>query len=125
MSCWAPSSGKAVPLGAWLCGVARFKAYQVLANASTAPVATDPDEQLDAEDPEVGFLRQEYGGVLSRVLDALPHAERTAISLLLQGSSYQEIATATGDPESTIRTRVARACQRLKTRIAALELSLS
>lgn len=113
-----------VPLGAWLCGVARHKAYKVLAYASTAPVAKATDEQLDADDPEMMFLHQEPQGILARVLDALPHQERAAIQFMLsQGCSYEEIAEATGDSVSTIRTRVSRACQRLRILVTALEVS--
>ena len=108
-------------LGAWLCGVARFKLYKAVANASPIPITQDADAPPDGETPEMAFLRQEDRAVLARELNALPHGERTAISLLFQGSSYQEIAAATGDPVSTVRTRVSRACQRLKTRIATLE----
>ena len=109
-------------LGAWLCGVARFKLYKVLAKAAPIPIAQDADAPPDGETPEIAFLRKEDQAILARELNALPHDERMAISRLFQGSSYQEIAAATGDPVSTIRTRVSRACQRLKTRIAIGEL---
>jgi RNA polymerase sigma-70 factor, ECF subfamily len=115
-----------VPLGAWLCGVARRKAYKALAYAATAPGAPVTSEHLDADDPELVLLQQEHRGILARVLDALPPGERIAIQLMLsQGCSYQEIAAATGDLVSTIRTRVSRAYQRLQLRIAALESSPS
>jgi RNA polymerase sigma factor (sigma-70 family) len=117
----AAKAPQTVPLGAWLCGVARRKAYKALAYAATAPVAQVTSEHLDADDPELVLLQQEYRGTLARVLDALPYGERTAIKLVSQGCSYQEIGAATGDPVSTIRTRVSRACQRLRMRIAALE----
>ena len=108
-------------LGAWLCGVARFKLYQAVANASPVSMTQDADAPPDGETPEMAFLRQEDRAVLARELNALPHGERTTMSLLFQGSSYQEIAAATGDPVSTVRTRVSRACRRLKTRITTLE----
>ncbi len=114
-----------VPLVAWLCGVARHKARKVLARASAPTVAKATDENSDADEPERELLRQENGRTLARVVDALPHGERTVVKLVSQGCSYQEIAAATGNPVSTIRTRVSRACQRLRTRVAALDHSLS
>jgi RNA polymerase sigma-70 factor (ECF subfamily) len=113
---------RTVPLVAWLCGVARHKTLKALAYASASPVSQATDENIDADNPEIGLLRQEDGDTLARVLDALPHGERMAIQLVLsQGWSYQEIAAVTGDPVSTIRPRVWRACQRLRTLIVALE----
>lgn len=115
-----------VPLGVWLCGVARHKTLKALTYASISSVPQATSENPDADDPEMVLLRQEHGGTLAHVVDALPHGERTAVQLVLsQGCSYQEIAAVTGDPVSTIRTRVSRACHRLRRRIAALERSPS
>jgi RNA polymerase sigma-70 factor (ECF subfamily) len=110
-----------VPLVAWLCGVARHKMFNALARAAAPTVSQAAEEPREADEPEIALLRQDHGRALARELDALPHGERTAIKLLFQGFSYQDIATALDDPVSTVRTRVARACQRLRTRIAALE----
>ena len=115
-----------VPLVAWLCGIARHKMFKALAPTSTSPIAKAASESIDADDPERVLLRQEHEDILARLLDALPLGERTAITLVLvQGCSYQEIAALTGDPVSTIRTRVSRACQRLRMRIAVWEQSPS
>jgi RNA polymerase sigma-70 factor (ECF subfamily) len=115
-----------VPLVAWLCGVARHKMFKALAHASVPTASQTSYENSDTDDPEVVLLRHEHGGTLARVLDALPHGERMAIQLVLsQGCSYQEIAAVTGAPVSTIRTRVWRACQRLRTLITVLESSPS
>ena len=110
-----------VPLVAWLCGVARHKMFKALACASAPNVSKMVEEPQEVDAPEIALLRQDDRRSVARGLDALPHGERIALTLLLQGASYQEIALATGDPVSTIRTRVSRACQRLRTRIAALE----
>lgn len=115
-----------VPLGAWLCGVARLKAYKTWRHDPTAPIENPTHEQLDVDDPERVLLHQEHGGALARLVDALPHGERAAIQLMLsQDYSYQEIAAAMGDPVSTIRTRVSRACQRLRRLVTALEIKAS
>jgi RNA polymerase sigma-70 factor (ECF subfamily) len=60
-------------------------------------------------------LGQESARRLDRALDTLPFYERTALQLLVhQGCSYQDIATKMDTPISTVRTRVARACHRLR-----------
>jgi RNA polymerase sigma-70 factor (ECF subfamily) len=61
------------------------------------------------------MLRREHGRHVARAVDTLPITERTALTLRVeQGWSYQDIAAATGDPVSTVRTRVSRARQRLR-----------
>jgi RNA polymerase sigma-70 factor (ECF subfamily) len=118
----AASVPPAVPLGAWLCGVARRKALKAVAYASVPTVSAATAEHLTADDPESVVLQQDHGRTRARVLDALPYGERQAVQLLVsQGCSSQEIAAATGEPVSTIRTRVVRACHRLRMRIVAVE----
>jgi len=114
-----------VPLGSWLCGVARYKIFKVLARASRPTASEMTDKSIDNDEPENVFLRQEHGVTLERMLDTLPHGERTAIKLLFQGYSYQEIAAETGDPVSTVRTRVLRARQRLQARVSTLDRGIS
>ncbi len=110
-----------VPLVSWLFGVARYKSLQALDRSPPPTDLSDTDKPSDADEPEDALLRQDHGRTLARELNTLPHGERVAIELLLKRYSYQEIATTTGDPVSTIRTRVARGCQRLRTRIEALD----
>jgi RNA polymerase sigma-70 factor (ECF subfamily) len=72
--------------------------------------------------PEVLLLRQEAARGLDRVLDTLPFYERTALILLVQqGCSYQDIATVMDTPVSTVRTRLWRACHRLRAHVAAMD----
>lgn len=105
-----------VPLVAWLCGIARNQALKALARqASVDLTSQESPELIDPHEPESVLLHQEDQQLFIQMLDNLPYAERIALNLhLLQGQSYQKIALATGDPESTIRTRVSRACQRLQ-----------
>jgi RNA polymerase sigma factor (sigma-70 family) len=108
-----------VSLIAWLCGIARRKAQKARVRTVLPPLPRTRHEEIDLDQPEVQLLRQEYGCTLTRALEALPLYERTALMLLVrQGYSPQEIAAATGVPASTVRTRVARARQRLRTRVA-------
>ena len=111
-----PSS---VPLMAWLCGVARHKAHKALARVSALPVWQALHENIDHDEPEAMYLRREQIRALTRALATLPLGERTALELLVyQGCSSQEIATVTGHPVNTVRTRVLRARQRLRARAA-------
>lgn len=115
-----------VPLMAWLCGVARHKAQKALARASAPPVSQVLYEHIDLNEPEAVFLSQENGRALTRALTTLPLGERTALELMVyQGYSHKEIAAVTGDPVSTVRTRVSRARQHLRARVATLDSSLS
>jgi len=105
-----------VPLIAWLCGIARHKARTAWTRTAsrTLTPAGPTDRQTAA--PEILLLWQEAGQVLDQALDTLPFYERTALQLLVQqGCSYQEIATVMDTPISTVRTRLWRACQRLRT----------
>ena len=104
-----------VPLVAWLCGIARNQTRKTLARQTLAEsAAQNPHDLIDANEPETVLLHQEDQQALIHMLDRLPHHEQQALKLrLFQGQSYQDIALATGDSESTIRTRVSRACRRL------------
>ena len=111
-----------VPLGAWLCGVARRKASKAVARVAARPLLQATHVNRDEDEPEAVVLRQEYGRLLARALATLPLRERTALELLVyQGYSRVDIAAVTGAPVSTVRTRVARARHRLRARIASAE----
>jgi RNA polymerase sigma-70 factor (ECF subfamily) len=113
-----------VPLAAWLCGIARHKAYKSLARRSQAAGASSlPEEHaVEAEEPEHTMVQQEQERLLVRAIDRLPLRERTVITLRLrQEYSYQQIAMMTGEPASTIRTRVSRALQRVRDYVVAVE----
>jgi RNA polymerase sigma factor (sigma-70 family) len=104
-----------VGLGGWLCGVARNKARKAVARSSTPTAPSFPIPDINEDEPEGVMLRREHGRHVARAVDTLPISERTALILLVeQGWSYQDIAAATGDPVSTVRTRVSRARQRLR-----------
>jgi RNA polymerase sigma-70 factor (ECF subfamily) len=109
-----------VPLFAWLCGMARHKARKAAvqrARGARTP-AVFPDRRPAT--PEDILLHQEAGAILARTLDTLPFYERTALGLLVQqGCSYKDIAAVMGTPVNTVRTRIRRACHRLRTRVGA------
>jgi RNA polymerase sigma-70 factor (ECF subfamily) len=109
-----------VPLWAWLCGIARHKARTARAREARRALAPTGPADRPAAAPEVLLLRQEAGRVLEQALDTLPFYERTALRLLVQqGCSYQEIAVVMDTPISTVRTRLWRACHRLRAHVAA------
>jgi RNA polymerase sigma-70 factor (ECF subfamily) len=109
-----------VGLGGWLCGVARNKARKAVTRRSTPPAPSFPSPDINEDEPEGVMMRREHGRHVARAVDTLPISERTALTLLVeQGWSYQDIAAATGDPVSTVRTRVSRARQRLRASFAA------
>jgi RNA polymerase sigma-70 factor (ECF subfamily) len=112
-----------VPLMAWLCGIARYKAGTALARAGTRPLAQPLPDDMDHDDPEAVCLRREQISTLYRALSTLPLCEQKALKLhVLQGYSYQEVADLTGEPASTVRTHVSRARQRLRVRFGITSL---
>jgi RNA polymerase sigma-70 factor (ECF subfamily) len=111
-----------VSLWAWLCGIARHKARTAWARSASHAMAPAGYPECYPETPENILLRQEYARRFTRALDALPFYERTALALLVQhGCAYPDIAALMDTPVSTVRTRVSRACQRLRAHVAALD----
>jgi RNA polymerase sigma-70 factor (ECF subfamily) len=104
-----------VALWAWLCGIARHKARKAGMRASSRTTVPVIPQEANPESPESILLHQEYWHRLTRALDALPFSERTVLVLLMQhGCAYKDIAAVLDMPVSTVRTRVSRACQRLR-----------
>jgi RNA polymerase sigma-70 factor (ECF subfamily) len=111
-----------VSLTAWLCGIARHKAWKAMTRAATPPVLSRPPLDSDADDPAHVVLDQESARRLARAIDTLPFYERTALQLRVhQGCSYQDIAAVMDTPISTVRTRIARACHRLRAHVVAVD----
>ncbi len=114
----AASCPPTVSLAAWLFGIARNKARMVWRRASSSPELLNMYEDDSQDNPEMLLLHQEQGGLLARVLDALPLPQRAVIALLLEGYSQEEIATLNGIPIGTVRTRLCRAQRRLRVLVA-------
>jgi RNA polymerase sigma factor (sigma-70 family) len=111
-----------VPLWAWLCGVARHKAHKAWARTSSRALAPAEPAASQADAPDVLLLRQEAGHVFEQALGTLPFYERTALQLLVQqGYSYPDIAALMDTPLSTVRTRLWRACHRLRAYVVAAD----
>jgi RNA polymerase sigma-70 factor (ECF subfamily) len=111
-----------VPLWAWLCGIARHKARKARTRTASRAMAPVMPQEEHPETPERILLHQEYRRRLTSALDALPFHERTTLGLLVRhGWAYQDIAAVMDIPVSTVRTRVSRACQRLRALVDALD----
>ena len=111
-----------VPLWAWLCGIARHKARTARARTAAHALAPAGPADSPAAAPEVLLLQQEAARVLEQALDTLPLYERTALRLLVQqGYSYPAIAAVMDTPLSTVRTRLWRACHRLRAYVVAVD----
>lgn len=118
-------------LTTWLFGIAHNKALKVLARLRTRSVEVsaeplvaedsdaDPDANtpaggVDMQDPERTLLSRELGESLTQALDQLSPEHRSVIQLAFgEDCSYQEIATITGSPVNTVKTRMFHARKRL------------
>lgn len=113
-----------VPLWAWLCGIARHKART--AWARTVPRALTPGAPAARQvaPPDVLLLQLESERRFQQALDMLPFSEQTTLRLLMQaGGTYQDIAAIMDTPVSTVRTRVWRACHRLRASLATVDVT--
>jgi RNA polymerase sigma-70 factor (ECF subfamily) len=106
-------------LSTWLFGIAHNKALNALASfkARATEVAMEPvdqnvdieetTERADPSDPERALAGRQLGVVLTRAIERLSPEHRTVIELAFgEDCSYQEIATITGSPMSTVKTRM-------------------
>jgi RNA polymerase sigma-70 factor, ECF subfamily len=115
----------------WLFGIAHKKALKLIASRRPTAAAVgaqpfdderfdadqEPDaplERADAHDPERALLGRELGGLLAKALDQLSPEHRAVIQLAFgEDCSYEEIASITGSPLNTVKTRVFHARKRL------------
>jgi RNA polymerase sigma-70 factor, ECF subfamily len=109
-------------LSTWLFGIAHNKALKALASFRTRssevamePVQLDADaesdngsaECVDSNDPERALAGRQLGVMLARALERLSPEHRTVIELAFgEDCSYQEIASITGSPVNTVKTRM-------------------
>lgn len=97
----------------WLGRITRNVAYDRLRVRSRDAVV--PADIPPAESAEGIVLRSEAGAELAGVLRALPPAQRRAITLHdIEGYSNAEIASIEGVPRNTVRTRLFRARQAVR-----------
>lgn len=106
---------------AWRAAVDRLRAR----DTRTASVAPDlPDEQAFGPsadpDPEQLAIAANQEAAVHRLIDSLPEDLRQPLALSVQMNS-REIAAAMAIPEGTVRTRLLRARQLLREKMAAIE----
>jgi RNA polymerase sigma-70 factor (ECF subfamily) len=112
-------------LSTWLFGIAHNKALKALQRSNRYAAETTALESDEAEDamepgsdqyrsakahphnPEQIVMGRELGRALARALDHLSTEHRAVIELAFsEERSYQEIATITGCPVNTVKTRM-------------------
>jgi len=116
-------------LSPWLHGVARRVAIRARANSakrrgwersSLDVEATAPDR------PAIDAEQRELSAIIHVELDRLSLAERSAITLCdLEGLTHQEAADQLGWPLGTVKARITRGRDRLRTRLAGRGVTLS
>ncbi len=110
----------------WLLRIVRNTCYNWLEkNRPREPVAafdeTRHSTELKPVGPETALLANEDREMLRRALEELPSEFREAIVLReLEGLSYKDIAAVSGVPIGTVRSRLARARERLQECVAGL-----
>jgi RNA polymerase sigma-70 factor (ECF subfamily) len=95
---------------AWLFGIARNGARNALRKKRPTPVATLPERgAVDAS------RDGEAGARLDAALEALPAAQRAAFVLAeIHGLTHEEVAAIEGVAVGTVKSRTARARERLR-----------
>ncbi len=98
----------------------RNRKMRVSIHPSGNPGGEVPGKELRAQNPGPDdFLeRKQKARLIQRAVDALPHDQRAVIVLRdIQGFSYEEISNITGDPLGTIKSKISRARQRVRSRL--------
>jgi RNA polymerase sigma factor (sigma-70 family) len=122
----AGSISKYDSLGSWLYKVAYRIALRVHSRAARMMTDGPPIEEVPAADRESEADWRELRPLLDGAIERLPEKYRTALVLCdLQGKSYREVAEQLGCPIGTVSTRVTRARQLLRKRLAHQGLALS
>jgi RNA polymerase sigma factor (sigma-70 family) len=107
---------------AWLLTIVRNTCYTWLQQNRARDLTTPFDEEIhsvEGDNPETVFVRNADQQMLKRALEELPVEFREVMILReLEGLTYKEIAGVTDVPVGTVMSRLARARQRLKLRLA-------
>ena len=113
-------------LSSWLYKVAYRIALRVHARAARLVADGRPLDDVPAAETGNDADWRELRSLLDGAIERLPEKYRTALLLCdLQGKSYREVAEQLGCPIGTVSTRVTRARQMLRKRLARQGLALS
>ena len=108
----------------WLLAIARNKCFNVLKKKRPCSAGELP-EQVDLRTPDRAVVEDELYRRLDAGLAALPPEQKTAFVLAeIQGLHHDEIARIEGIPVGTVKSRVSRAREKLRSllRLAAEQL---
>ncbi|TCS41617.1 sigma-70 family RNA polymerase sigma factor [Reinekea marinisedimentorum] len=102
----------------WLFTVGRNQLFDVLRQSARwqwQPIEETANDDLPAYNDELHFTEQEnLQQRFNQALEALPFAQREAITLQLEGFSLEEIAAIIGEKPETIKSRLRFARKNLK-----------
>jgi RNA polymerase sigma factor (sigma-70 family) len=122
----AGSIGNRASVGGWLYKVAYRVALRARAAAPVLPLPAEPLPDASAADPVQELLGRELGSVLHEEINRLPDKYRVAFVLChLEGQTIETAARSLGCPPGTVGTRVARARDLLRRRLARRGVGLS
>jgi RNA polymerase sigma factor (sigma-70 family) len=122
----AGSLGRPDRLGPWLYGVACRVAARARVEACKRRVRERPLTDVPAGDPADERVWHDLRPVLDEEVNRLPEKFRAAVVLCyLEGRTCEEAARALGCPRGTILSRLARARQRLRSRLLRRGVSLT
>lgn len=115
-----PARGR---FGSWVLGMTHHVAIDLLRRRQRRPQSIDAEaaEQVVALTPDGSqdvaetVIQNEEARRIRQALQELPEPQQQAIELaFFKGLSHLEIAAATGDPLGTVKTRIRRGMERLK-----------
>jgi RNA polymerase sigma-70 factor (ECF subfamily) len=102
----------------WLLAIARHKAIAVLRHRSEAQLDEDAAATIEdpSDDPEAAFEKKDRSAILGKCLARLSPIHREIIDLVYyHEKSVDEVAQIIGIPESTVKTRMFYARNRIAT----------
>lgn len=108
---------------AWRSAVDRLRARKARISADPVPAGATEDHLFGPSgdpDPEQLAIAANWEAAVHRLIDSLPEDLRQPLALSVDMNS-REIAAAMGIPEGTVRTRLLRARQVLRQKLAATE----
>ncbi len=99
----------------------RSRSMVLLEGTGADDAVLPPDERAASSNPTVRFERGEREAAIQRALDELPPDEKTVAVLCdIEGRSYEETAALTDMRLGTVKSRLARARRRLRSKLGGI-----
>ncbi len=114
---------RGVPFSAWLFIVARNRCISELRKRKTAefvPIFEDYPANMQSSAPDALLIQKEQMDGLTGALEKLEEPFKDTILKSLKGASIEEIARGCNVPVNTVKTRLFRAREKLRTMMKAL-----